>query len=345
MKARLLIVTVLYLLLFWVTGLAQEKNLVTRPSPHEQQLVKMGMKNSIRSEWNGSLSGPMQWLSRPEFREGWNISDEQYRQIEDVIRGERGRELYMQNPEIIKIHEEENICIRSLLMENADEETMMAKSLEFSERRNVVGVKLRNEAVENLLTAEQKRKIQEFQLATMEKMSFVSSGMFEALDLTENQKQEMEKIKKELEPEFERILENFVNGQQVSSNKIFDEREKQGDYDKDTTTIHEKLLAEDPEYKRIHEERQFQGKLFAIQLKIKMFDVLTDEQWDRLQELIDNPPEYYKAFLQRVQKPSGESETTKPWQPGPDSWKPGDGIPEQYRQERNERRFPVRKVN
>jgi len=75
---------------------------------------------------------------------------------------------------------------------------------------------------------------------------------------------------------------------------------------------------------------------------MELYDVLTDEQWDKLQNLVDNPPEYIKAWLKVY---SSRNQKQEEWQPGPDSWKPGDGIPESYRQERNERRFPVRKAN
>jgi len=72
-----------------------------------------------------------------------------------------------------------------------------------------------------------------------------------------------------------------------------------------------------------------------------MFDVLTDEQWMRLQGLIDNPPECAKTILNRARERRGEREQSGVWQPGPGFWRPGDPIPAQYRQERNTRsRFP-----
>jgi len=73
--------------------------------------------------------------------------------------------------------------------------------------------------------------------------------------------------------------------------------------------------------------------------------VLTDEQWKRLQELIDHPSELAKIVLKKLKEDRGESEEGKNpgggWQPGPGSWRPGDAIPEAYRQERNTRgNFP-----
>jgi Ni/Co efflux regulator RcnB len=70
-----------------------------------------------------------------------------------------------------------------------------------------------------------------------------------------------------------------------------------------------------------------------------MFDVLTDEQWRRLQNMIDNPTGLVKMLLVKTK---GWQEKKEAWTPGPNSWRPGDPIPEQYRQQRNERqgRFP-----
>jgi Ni/Co efflux regulator RcnB len=62
-----------------------------------------------------------------------------------------------------------------------------------------------------------------------------------------------------------------------------------------------------------------------------MFDVLTDEQWDRMLDLIDNPPDYVKKILRKWKE---ASEKAAEWAPGPNSWQPGDPIPEKYRQER-----------
>jgi hypothetical protein len=62
-------------------------------------------------------------------------------------------------------------------------------------------------------------------------------------------------------------------------------------------------------------------------------------------QLIDNPPEYIKKTIMQQRKEREELDNIngKPevGQPGPNSGRPGDPIPEGYRQERQERgRFP-----
>jgi Ni/Co efflux regulator RcnB len=54
--------------------------------------------------------------------------------------------------------------------------------------------------------------------------------------------------------------------------------------------------------------------------------------------MIDNPSGLVKIMLDKVKAWRGKKEV---WTPGPNSWQPGDPIPEGYRQERQmKRNFP-----
>ena len=289
------------------------------------------------------MRGILSCLVDPALRKAWNVSDEQYREIEDIQRGDKYDKIFKEfyeSPEAQRIREEQSRYMRSTAMQNTDEETIAIKAAEFQEKIDAPIRKLQNDALENLLTTEQQRKIQEYQLATMETQHFVSPCMFEVLDLTGGQRQEMEQIKKKLEPEFEKSLEKYLNDEQIFMDKFFELRKRHGyGIDTDNMVIHTKLLKEDPEYKKLWDERSSAGKAFAIQFKTEMFDVLTDEQWFRLQALVDNPPDYIKAFYKRAAEHERQAGA---WQPGPNAWQPGDPIPEQYRQERTTRgRFPL----
>jgi len=117
--------------------------------------------------------------------------------------------------------------------------------------------------------------------------------------------------------------------------------------------IRKRLLAEDPEFRRISDAMQSKSKEFAERFKIEMFDVLTDEQWSRLQELIAHPPEHALAFRKALREmlnlgeseegasaASGKIDTESGvWVPGPGSWRPGDPMPVRI-QEQRESRFP-----
>ena len=197
-------------------------------------------------------------------------------------------------------------------------------------------------AVNEVLPPEIRQKIKESLLANMSELPIVSPSMFEALGLTDAQKEQMEAIRKELEPEFQKNFENLVSGQMTLFNKALDELAKQEDeiiedwesIAERMATVRKELLAENAEYKRIDEELRSQGQSFVAQYKVKLFDVLTDEQWTRLQGLIDNPPEHAKVLRERLRE---FNEQFAHWQPSAEPWIIGEAIPEAYRQGRNGR--------
>jgi Ni/Co efflux regulator RcnB len=226
------------------------------------------------------------------------------------------------------------------------------------------------DAMDGIFTPEQLQQVQEMQLAAMGEMPFVSPSMFEALGLTDSQRQEMERIKKELEPEFEKNLDDFVANYISTMQKIASEHVRgitttvtedsdgrvvmKAVEEESVEEILKRLMAEDPEFRRVSEELQTRIRDFSTQFRIRMFDVLDDAQWQRLQDLIDNPPEHAVLFRRHLRESMGlgvseegssedgnNAEESDIWVPGPNSWRPGDPIPEQYRQERNKRgRFP-----
>ena len=316
-----------------------------RQSPVIQQVMKAGVKTSLRSFWDGKGSNLMfvGMLSDAEARAALGMSDEVFQQIQGAAAPN------MQNPEMQKLLEEMTALRdpNDVFMQNADEEKIN-QVLDIQTRMSSLVRDTMSEAIDNALSPEMKQHMQEAQLAIMGEMPIVSPSIFEALDLSDAQKQQMETIKKELEPEFEKNLNTLADGSVVIASKMFEEIEKQGGYGQNANEMQarmqavQKKLQEDPEFKKVNEELQTVGKAFAIQFKTKMFDVLTDDQWKRLQELTDNPPEVAKVFLKKLKEQRGESERTGGgWQPSPDSWKPGDAIPEAYRQERNTRgNFP-----
>jgi Spy/CpxP family protein refolding chaperone len=357
MNPKLLLLAVLCLFLFALMGYAQQGApqqgdfWKMQTSPMGQLRTKSMTKAAVRSCWDGWNENLMvvSLLNDPNIRDAWNISDEQFRQIQDADKNFGGE--LMKNPEFLKTVGEMRAIQKpdDPFMENADEETKTMFQ-DVQERMAIVSIAVRSDAVVNLLTPEQKQKVREAQLANMSEMPIITPNMFVALNLTDAQKQQMEKIKKELEPEFEKHLESFANGQMIVANKVFEELEKQGGDEFSVMTILrekgeatlQKMLADDPALKKVYEDTMSQGKAFSTQFQTKMFDVLTDEQWTRLQKLIDNPPEHAKAFGKKLKEQSGVAEKSGAWQPGPNSWRPGDPIPAGYLQQREERqgRFP-----
>jgi hypothetical protein len=351
-------VAVLCLFLFPLAAHAQQTPpqvdfMKMRNSPMMQQSMKLGMKNAVLSFWEGRGGNLMAigLFADPDIRTAFGVSDEQYQTIQQTQMN-IGAEL-QRAPEFQEMLKELQTFEVDPRSPNVDPETA-GKFADIQGRMASLSIAIMSDAVGNVLTPEQKQKMMEAQLASMGEMPLISPGMFEALNLTAAQRQHMERIKKELEPEFEKHLETFANGAMAMSNKLFDELEKQGfslddfkgnteevskiakEFGEKMQGIQKKLMADDPEFKRLADDLQFSGKTFSTQFKIKMFDVLTDEQWARLQLLIDNPPVYAKALLKKMKEQSGRAEQAGGgWQPGPQSWQPGDPIPAEYREQRN----------
>ena len=319
------------LLLFAVMGQSQQ-DFIT-----QEELIRDRLKTAIRSVWEGqdanrTISDMV--MNDPDVRSAWGISDAQYQQIQIAVRDSR-RTVYQENSGELRD--------LGTLQDNAVDEETRTKRLAAQIRMLTLTLNARDEAIDSLLTPEQKRKVNETQLATMSETLIVSPRVFEALHLTDAQKQQMAEIQKTLEPEFEKHLEKIVESQMIASEKLVAEISRQEGFGAiggraEVQTIAQKLMAEDPEFKRIRETIQSQSQAFSEKFKTKMFDVLTDEQLLRLQQLIDNPPEHALVLRKKLRELLGkseESEKSNTWIPGPGAWQPGQGIPEGYRIERN----------
>jgi len=369
MKLKLFFLTVSCLLLLVATGLAQQpvpQNFAEiRQSPAMQQAMKSGMKTSIRAFWDGRGANLMAFalITDPDIRAAWGVSDEDYQEMQGLPM-RIGTEM-RNHPEHQKMMEEMQALggPGALFGQNVDEETQR-KFQDVQERMITLTMDIMSEAIGDAVTPDQRQKMNETLLANMSEMPIASPGMYEALGLSDFQREQMEAIKKELEPEFMKNLDDFVNDSMLIANMMFEELEKQGfdnfqnmmgEPGRDPQAMQEQMremqermqgvqkkLMENPEYKRISDGLQARGTAFASQFNTKMFDVLTDAQWARLQDLIDNPPEYAKVFAKKLKEQRGEQEQAGgAWTPGPNSWRPGDAIPEGYRTERNTRsRFP-----
>ena len=386
MKTKFFLLTLLCLFLLSVTGHAQPG----MPTPEEQQAAaqqakKDSIKSSMRLNWNSRTSNllTMSVLNDPDVRVAFGVSDEQYEQILDAQHPlkEPVMSRMQSSPEVQKVEETMKAIVDKApnpppttggyvpQMLGLDGESLK-KLLDLQKVRNSLMRVASAEACLGILTPEQERKINESLLVSMEALEIgrplVSPRMFEALDLTDAQKQQMKILEQEFEPELEKHLENIANARIKLGDKISATLQKQeGETLREKAESANKDLAIDPELKEILDDIQSRQKAFATQFMAEMGKrkILTNEQWARLQTLFDDPPEYAKVFGrvlrgEHLTKTNGSSESGESssssgqkgndkreesrsggWQPGPGSWRPGDAIPEQYRQERNSR-FP-----
>jgi len=192
------------------------------------------------------------------------------------------------------------------------------------------------------LTPDQMRRLHEFHIATMSETEYIFPGMFEALDLSDEQRKQFDEIQMEMKPEFERHVDKMFSVRLRHDEKFLEKVKDVTDpeeRDRLWQDLHDEISTElQPEKDAV----MASGRELAYNLRVKMFDVLTDEQWFRLQDLVDNPPDHARRWIAQMRE-GREAANASPgeWQPGPGSWRPGDAIPMQYRIERNTRRgFP-----
>jgi len=334
---------------------AREAQRAAMRTPAAQQMQKNTMSQMMGSVWNNSSANPMvmDWLGQDDFRTGVGVSVEQVQRIQRTMQNVGDN---LPNEPALQPHHQ---ALRNFMEEtqggpfapNATEETQAR----FFELQANLHTRAQSIALEKLqstinanLTPDQLKKINEFQISIMAENPMVSPGMFEALDLSAAQKNQLETIKKEMEPEFRRSIDKMTEMQWNLQRRVMDKARENGKNLEDMPESDEKkrivgdiarnVLESDPEFhQEMREMMEGRGEISG-KLRAKMVGILSDEQRRRMTDLIDNPPDHVKKMTGRFQN---ATESNSPWRPGIDSWQPGDPIPEEYRQHR-EQRFPRR---
>ena len=310
-------------------------------SPVGQQMMKDELKREILYFWNNHIADDMGlvFLDDSETRVAWGVSDELWQQIRSSF--ETSMKAIDEHPEIEKLIKELETLQDGFEPFTPDvEEKGLKDFARVMEKLNSLAENLNKKALDNVLPPELRQKTLAILLVSVSEMPIISPQMFEALDLTDAQKQRMAEIKKEFTPEFEDTLEKYGQTYVTLTNKFFAEIDKQiatSDIIDIEGTV-AKLTAENPEYKKVINETIAGSQAFTERFKTKIFDVLTDEQWTRFQELLDNPSEQAKKFREQLRKQRNDRKQAAPWLPNADLWKIGEAIPEAYRLERNTRR-------
>jgi len=258
----------------------------------------MMTKRVLHSFWHEGF------LSAPELCAVLGISDAQTQKICDK------RTNYPESQEVHKLHRTfmrmaapflKPDCLHNGVYD-VDEETLN-KLFEIQQKKETLRTSFRIRSEESALTPEQIHKINEIRLATMGKIRRISSRAFEALDLTDAQRKEVERIKNELAHEFEKYLEDTAKNQILLMKEIMNESGKKpadrNPSEGDAVALL-RWLKESPERSRILDEIQSQSRTFATLFQTKMHDVLTDDQRQHMQRLIDNPPEHVQIFLNKI---------------------------------------------
>ena len=200
--------------------------------------------------------------------------------------------------------------------------------------------------IEETLTPEQMREVKKLEIQLMPQVGIPFPTMFEILDLTDEQKKEMDKIVSEIKPEYDRLIKEFIMleieemysmRRNELKGKTFDSLEE---LHKCFGEIHRRRVMANPDGGKRGMEFMERGTKLATLLQDRMMNVLTDEQLDKMQEILDETPESIKKFLVRVKAMRELQKKLPVYVPGPDAWRPGDPMPLQIKEERQRGRFP-----
>ena len=212
-----------------------------------------------------------------------------------------------------------------------------------------------NEEIQDILTPEQMEKVQLLKMQLLPEMGLPSVAMFEPLGLSDEQKKEMEAIRQEMLSEFDQLVDEAMSNRREYFKGMLEnvtEMNKAApltsmdDLGKAMRQGGEKMFKKmqtDKDWQQRLQENAKKGQNFATRFRDRLMNVLTDEQLDKMQKIMDDSPEFVKRILQAGKQQREAVEKSGQYQPGPDSWRPGDGLPKDFKLERQEQRFPSRR--
>jgi hypothetical protein len=204
--------------------------------------------------------------------------------------------------------------------------------------------KIMHTEIEETLTPEQMLQVRKLEMQLMPELGMPFPSMFDPLGLTDEQKKEMNRISDELEAEYDHLIredaalkvERLFAPLESLKEKTFTSREE---FQKSLQDARRQVVPSEALRKK-QNDLQEQGKKIAVLLRDRLMNVLTDEQLDKMQQIMDDTPEFAKKVLAEI-KSGREAQAKSPtYVPGPDSWRPGTPVPTEFKAERKRGRFP-----
>jgi hypothetical protein len=198
--------------------------------------------------------------------------------------------------------------------------------------------------IQETLSPEQMLQVRKLEMQLMTELGIPFPSMFDPLDLTEEQKEELKEIADELKAEFDSLTREAAAlhaEQRMSAMKLLEEMsfDSMEEFNKARSDAILRYVPTEAMRKRAADLQEWGKKLVAT-LQTRLMDVLTDEQLDKMQKILDETPEFVKRILARLKADRAEQEKSPTFVPGPNSWRPGDPVPSQFKEERRRSRFP-----
>jgi hypothetical protein len=180
----------------------------------------------------------------------------------------------------------------------------------------------------------------------MPEMGIPYPSMFDPLGLTDEQKQEMNTISGDLKAEFDALLKEAVTlktERLASVSKSLEGKTfaSPDEFWKSFTEGHRQFIPSEAMRKKAADLKERGTNLMTL-LQSRMMNVLTDEQLDKMQKIMDESPEFVKQFIAQSKAQREEQVHAPTYVPGPDSWRSGMPVPVEFKEERKRtgRGFP-----
>ena len=326
-------------------------------SPRQQLHWEGDLLTATRSPWNGQGT----WVSlRLLLRAGGEaelgLTEDQKERLSFLyLDGEIVGPLMMRmrenpTPEFIQKMEHARETMQAVqlpddpLFERATEEQKNAFRDSIISQFSSVFIDLLQKEVEETLMPEQMLQVRKLEMQLMPAMGIPFPSMFEPLDLTGEQKEEMNQIADEMKAEFDRLTledaqlksERLVATYGLLRDKFFASQEE---FQQAMRDIHSQYVPTEAMRNRANDLRE-QGMKFMTLLQNRLMNVLMDEQLGRMQEILDATPDFVKQMIAEFNARQEEQAKMPTYTPGPDSWRPGMPLPVQFRENRRTGNFP-----
>ena len=357
MKTTTLFTTLSCLLLFAFAAHAQQQRQIDEmlqymSSPRKRLDEEAQEIAASRSPWNGNGT----WMTlRAVIRLGGEaelgLTNEQKERLPFLYKeNELGTEWYQKmrtnpTPEFIQAIETEQAARLpdDPFFERATEEQKNAYREASMLSGNLLWEALQKDIMETL-TPEQMLHVRKLEMQLMPALGIPFPSMFDPLGLTDEQKNEMNKITDEMESEFDGLIreaamlkaDRIVSVYKSLQGQTFS---SQQEFDRVSSETHRKFEATEAMRKK-RSDLQERGTKFMTHLQGRLMNVLTDEQLDKMQAILDATPEFAKKMLAEFKKGREAQAKVPGYVPGSDSWRPGDPVPAQFKEERRASRFP-----
>ena len=344
--------SILFVLMCFCPLEAQEQDFSTRftLSPRWAWGTVGSTRGVYRSFWNGDYhwTHTRSYLTSPEGKVDLGLTQEQEKRLafldagDDLIFEWSSQEMQKDDSEYRQSFRlaEDLLPEGDKLLEKTSSEAMESyrdSYIAINEHSSSIFPKAVKQEIEDVLTEEQLSKLRTVEL----QLGLSTPESFESLGLSDEQKEEMAAIKKQADEEYEKWLDEAAEiqldylGSITETLKNINKETPFTDSQELTKKLREaEKTCDNEEIKKRRKALSEKFQELADRTHTNLMNVLTDEQLDKMTSLLASAPDFIRKNLEQVRQIEEDNKKSDDWIPGPDSWRPGDGTPEEFKRNR-----------